>query len=98
MAASTESMCFRSDSLRVYSCMSASASERDGRALIGRRRRTEGQMDGATSPNGREQGANATTKGSRERYQEREHRAERRWHSWHRAVPAIGKPTGGGAE
>src|SRR4051812_9059822 len=30
MAASTDSMCFLSDSLAVYSCMSASASAREG--------------------------------------------------------------------
>ena len=32
MAASTASMCFRSDSLAVYSCINASAWSRDGRA------------------------------------------------------------------
>src|ERR1700738_510602 len=33
MTASTESMCFRSDSLAVYSRISARVSEREGRAL-----------------------------------------------------------------
>src|SRR5215467_1826870 len=41
MAASTANMCFRSDSLAVYSCMSASASSREGRVGIRKYYHTE---------------------------------------------------------
>src|SRR5258705_4967775 len=46
MTASTESMCFRSESLAVYSCIRASASSREGRAgMEGRHVAGEGNTE-----------------------------------------------------